>query len=568
MTKVQPLHWDVFLSHSQRDDRAVVLAEALFASLKEKGVSAWLDVKMQRRDIQAMEEGCRNCDMFVAIVTDGSAVKDNGYFAREFCRKELAWAMEAGVAVQPVLHVDDKKRISEFLGIARQYLDETDTSHLGKVDWVHLDRSAIDNWDAGIKVLLERLDVAKSTTKRPLRTSSGEKIPTDVELEVLMYLGELQLLDYVPRLADKGLKNMVQLASTDEKTLQECGFNAFDMNALLSRLKSGTHIGSMRRPAKSKEGDKALETVTDMQWSFFERDYSRQSPAVGFYTGTVDEKRRPSGTGTWTSTRLDGWRHYLCDFKYEGEWSEGKLEGRGKLSWLKDGTLCYTGDFRENFFDGHGTLYYKSGKLRYVGGFKKIRYHGNGYHGNGREYHESGGLAFEGMHDHDRRVGINKSYYENGQVEYDGEWNRKYHGRGKKYYEDGTLMYEGEWKEGARHGNGKAYWDNGNLAFEGPWVNGVARGTGTRYDRSGSVLHMHVSLLHDEPWQENKHREFIRQKYVLDILNDIKKENAEDRCKGFFLACCTCMCCMPCILVGYPTCLCYDILKMDCCSNE
>ena len=40
-----------------------------------------------------------------------------------------------------------------------------------------------------------------------------------------------------------------------------------------------------------------------------------------------------------------------------------------------------------------------------------------------------------------------KSYYENGNIEYDGEWEGgEYNGNGKFYYENGNIKYEGEWK--------------------------------------------------------------------------------------------------------------------------
>ena len=43
-----PGHWDFFLSHTQRDDRAVALAEMLCGSLKEMGKTVWLDVHMTK----------------------------------------------------------------------------------------------------------------------------------------------------------------------------------------------------------------------------------------------------------------------------------------------------------------------------------------------------------------------------------------------------------------------------------------------------------------------------------------------------------------------------------------
>ena len=43
-----PGHWDFFLSHTQRDPLAVMLAEMLTGILKEMGKTVWLDVHMTK----------------------------------------------------------------------------------------------------------------------------------------------------------------------------------------------------------------------------------------------------------------------------------------------------------------------------------------------------------------------------------------------------------------------------------------------------------------------------------------------------------------------------------------
>ena len=44
-----PGHWDFFLSHTQRDPLAVMLAEILYSELAKMGKTVWLDVRMTRR---------------------------------------------------------------------------------------------------------------------------------------------------------------------------------------------------------------------------------------------------------------------------------------------------------------------------------------------------------------------------------------------------------------------------------------------------------------------------------------------------------------------------------------
>ena len=44
-----PGHWDFFLSHTQRDPLAVMLAELLYSEFAKMGKTVWLDVHMTKR---------------------------------------------------------------------------------------------------------------------------------------------------------------------------------------------------------------------------------------------------------------------------------------------------------------------------------------------------------------------------------------------------------------------------------------------------------------------------------------------------------------------------------------
>ena len=59
-------------------------------------------------------------------------------------------------------------------------------------------------------------------------------------------------------------------------------------------------------------------------------------------------------------------------------------------------------------------------------------------------------------------------YYNNGKLEFEGEYlNGKRNGKGKEYDDfDGRLIFEGEYLNGKRHGKGKEYKD-GELIYEG-----------------------------------------------------------------------------------------------------
>jgi hypothetical protein len=104
--------YDFFLSHTQRDDAAKLLATELYSALAEAGKRCWLDVKMDRCDRAAMMEGVQNADVFIAIVTDNGV---DSYFSREMCREECNWAMSSMRCIVPVVAAADKHRITDFI---------------------------------------------------------------------------------------------------------------------------------------------------------------------------------------------------------------------------------------------------------------------------------------------------------------------------------------------------------------------------------------------------------------------------------------------------------------------
>ena len=55
------------------------MADEIFFGMKEKRRRCWLDVKMVKCDVAAMEEGVRHSDCLIAIVTDNGT---DSYFSR------------------------------------------------------------------------------------------------------------------------------------------------------------------------------------------------------------------------------------------------------------------------------------------------------------------------------------------------------------------------------------------------------------------------------------------------------------------------------------------------------
>ena len=154
----EPGEWNFFISHTQRNAAAVGLAEKMTNDLQRRNHSIWFDVNMRDKSEAAMKEGVQKSKCVLAIIT-GSVVNNdrpgddpesNAYFQRDYCVKELRWAREAGVPIQPIVRAEDKQRIGELLEVAPD-----DLKDLGGTDFIHLDRSDIDYWNVGIDKVLQ-----------------------------------------------------------------------------------------------------------------------------------------------------------------------------------------------------------------------------------------------------------------------------------------------------------------------------------------------------------------------------------------------------------------------------
>ena len=79
-----------------------------------------------------------------------------------------------------------------------------------------------------------------------------------------------------------------------------------------------------------------------------------------------------------------------CILIYEGEYLNGKKNGKGKSYW-SHGQLCYEGEYLDDKRHGKGKSYYPNGVLLYEG-----EYLDDKRHGKGKEYNDKGNLYFEG----------------------------------------------------------------------------------------------------------------------------------------------------------------------------
>ena len=162
--KNAPGAWHFMISYTQRSDRAQILATKLEKDLSHRGYSVWLDVHKKDKSEAAMEEAVRNSMVVLAVITggkdDGGKDDANAYLKRPFCLSELRWAFDADKHLQPIVHMDDKKKIGEFIDMAPD-----DLKRIGKIDFIDLNTTDEDYWSTGIKKLFEKAEDAGAFPK-------------------------------------------------------------------------------------------------------------------------------------------------------------------------------------------------------------------------------------------------------------------------------------------------------------------------------------------------------------------------------------------------------------------
>ena len=155
-----PGRWDIMISYAQKNPHAALLAVEIYFAMRARGRTVWLDIKMSMCNEAAMQEAAQNSKSVIAIVTGKYHDPDTGqleagYFEREWCLKELRWAREAEVPIQPVTRREDKDRIGEFIQLA-----PPDLRDLAGIDFLSMDRISTTKWNTSLEDLessLQRL---------------------------------------------------------------------------------------------------------------------------------------------------------------------------------------------------------------------------------------------------------------------------------------------------------------------------------------------------------------------------------------------------------------------------
>ena len=113
---------------------------------------------------------------------------------------------------------------------------------------------------------------------------------------------------------------------------------------------------------------------------------------------------------------------YENNYKYDGDWSLGKKNGRGVLEFT-DGTK-YEGDFKNDLYDGNGIIKFNNGNV-YEGEFVEGNIKGKG------KFVWNDGKKYDGDYEDFMKNGFGKFFWKEKKY-YEGQWlNNKQHGQGK-----------------------------------------------------------------------------------------------------------------------------------------
>jgi antitoxin component YwqK of YwqJK toxin-antitoxin module len=106
-----------------------------------------------------------------------------------------------------------------------------------------------------------------------------------------------------------------------------------------------------------------------------------------------------------------------------------------------------------------------------------------------KTYYENGNLKSEITYINNIADGYAKIYYENGKISEEGTWKGiKWVGKYLFYHENGNKAYEWSFNDqGKRTGEQKYYHENGKLMIKGDWIDGKENGVISEYDSNGNL---------------------------------------------------------------------------------
>ncbi|CAG9334560.1 unnamed protein product [Blepharisma stoltei] len=226
------------------------------------------------------------------------------------------------------------------------------------------------------------------------------------------------------------------------------------------------------------------EILTDKSWAGpLTTDFTH------FYYGETDEKKVPYGSGVLIS----------FNYIYEGWFSNGKFEGKGRMIDDKQGV--YDGDWQSGQKHGNGTMTYWNCS-KYSGNWEDNKKHGQGAL-------DEQSSHYEGCFENDLKCGYGEQTFKNG-TWYKGNFvNGLYDGIGTLNNKQSNESYEGEFNCGSFDGKGTLIMPDG-WTYVGDFKNGNRSGFGTL---KSSEVRYESKWINDEPFGE--YNKYSSKQYVI-----------------------------------------------------
>ncbi len=120
-----------------------------------------------------------------------------------------------------------------------------------------------------------------------------------------------------------------------------------------------------------------------------------------------------------------------------------------------------------------------SAGIHYFLSFETAKFYGimplsKGYTGEWKSWYLNGQLEYQGEYKNGKREGIHEVWFVNGQPYFKGEWkNDKQEGIHYQWHENGKLWRREEWKNGVEDGIHEQWYKDGQLVFREEFRNGV-----------------------------------------------------------------------------------------------
>ena len=196
-----------------------------------------------------------------------------------------------------------------------------------------------------------------------------------------------------------------------------------------------------------------------------------------YYIGEIS-KGIPNGYGKLISKKENTYFTYIGEFKngkkegngnifssdnlffYEGNWENDKKTGLGKLI---DNGIQYNGNFKDDLFNGSGSLILKDGNFL-EGEFKQGKLFGIGH------LNYKNGNIYVGNFEDNLPNGKGQMTYLNGDIYYGNFLNGKKNGKGSFIMKNGDK-FNGYFENDLYNGKGVLNKENGNV-YKGIWKNG------------------------------------------------------------------------------------------------